>query len=306
MKTKEELILLRGEVKECVKQGFNNSEISRRLGVTREFVIKWKNESDLSKDKRGWVNGKNRKYSKDLERKIIEKRRTLQDSSFFIGAKAIKQKLKEERDISLSFIKRVVKSNNLQTQRKRFKGKASYLLYPKKLIDALGEIHLQVDFIGPRYLKGSKEPIHFLSCKYIKPFKSHVFIRIKAERTIETIKTLYDLFKKLGLPNVVQVDNGAAFKGFTTRKRTIGRFVKWLCCMGVRVLFNAPRSPWNNGSVEGGNSVFDSKFWQKYDFKNLKELDEKLKEFNEDYSDYLDVGDQKKIRMMSYCLSLRI
>jgi transposase len=305
MKTKEEFVLLRKQVKECVLKGLNNSEISRRLGVTRDFVIKWRKGKDISKDKRGWINGRKRKYSENQEREIIEKRKSLQETAFFIGAKAIKQKLKSDQSISLSFIKRVVKSNNLQTHRKKFKGKSEYQLYPKQLIEDLGGRHIQIDFIGPRYLNGSKEPIHFLSCKYIKPFKRHVFIRIQSETTTETIKALYQLFKDFGLVDLVQVDNDAAFKGFTIRKRTVGRFVKWLCCMKIKVLFNAPRSPWNNGSVEGGNSVFDYKFWQKYEFKSLNELDDKLQEFNQEYSEYLESDSLKKRLIMNFFLNLR-
>ena len=83
------------------------------------------------------------------------------------------------------------------------------------------------------------------------------------------------------------MDNDAAFRGFTNRKCSIGRLIRWLCSLGIIPLFNAPSSPWNNGSVEGGNSVFDRKFWQKLYFNNLIEIDKKLKIFNYEYENYL-------------------
>ena len=78
------------------------------------------------------------------------------------------------------------------------------------------------------------------------------------------------------------MDNDAAFRGFTNRKQRVGRLIRWLCSLGIIPLFNAPSSPWNNGSVEGGNSVFDKKFWRNFHFKNLEEVNQKLKEFNHD------------------------
>jgi hypothetical protein len=83
------------------------------------------------------------------------------------------------------------------------------------------------------------------------------------------------------------MDNDSAFRGFTNRKQRVGRLIRWLCSLGIIPLFNAPNSPWNNGSVEGGNSVFDKKFWRNFHFKNLEEVNQKLKEFNRDYESYL-------------------
>ena len=67
----------------------------------------------------------------------------------------------------------------------------------------------------------------------------------------------------------------------------LSELVRWLCSLGITPLFNAPNSPWNNGSVEGGNNVFDKKFWRKFRFKNLTEIDQRLKDFNRDYENYL-------------------
>jgi hypothetical protein len=42
-------------------------------------------------------------------------------------------------------------------------------------------------------------------------------------------------------------------------------------------------------SIEGNNSVFLRKFWNRFDFKNVQEIDEKLELFNlasQKYSEY--------------------
>lgn len=163
------------------------------------------------------------------------------------------------------------------------------MLYPQNLLEKLGKNLLQIDFIGPRFLENESEKYHFISCKYVRPFKLHIFIRVKNQTTSEVLNSFYTLFfvLKLPLPDVVQMDNDSAFRGCIERKGCIGRVIKWLCGNGIISLFSAQSSPWNNGSVEGGNSVFDKKFWQKFHFQSIEAVDEKLKAFNAEYQNYL-------------------
>ena len=170
------------------------------------------------------------------------------------------------------------------------------MLYPVEFLRNLGKTLLQIDFIGPRYLEGSNEPLHFISLKYVRPFALHVFIRIENQKSVQVLNAFYILFfiLKLPTPSIVQMDNDASFRGCIERKGCIGKVIRWLCGNRIIPLFNAPSSPWNNGSVEGGNSVFDKKFWQKFHFNSIKEVDVKLQEFNEAYQTYL-IKDPKKI-----------
>jgi hypothetical protein len=163
------------------------------------------------------------------------------------------------------------------------------MVYPKIFLEALGTMLLQIDFIGPRYLKGTIEPLHFLSCKYVRPFKKHIFLRIPSQTSHALLNAFFLLLYTLNLPlpDVMQMDNGTAFRGFIERKGCVGKVIKWLCANGAIPLFNAPNSPWNNGSVEGGNSVFDRKVWQAFQFTSLAEVDQKLSEFNRAYDTYL-------------------
>jgi len=207
--------------------------------------------------------------------------------------------------ISLNFINRTLENKGLSKKHeKKRKGVAKYMLYPVKLLEDLGKTLLQIDFIGPRYLEGSSDPLHFLSCKYVRPFKFHIFIRINSQKTQEVLNVFYTLFFVLNLPipDIVQMDNDASFKGFIERQGCVGRVIKWLGGNGITPLFCAQNSPWNNGSVEGGNSVFDKKFWQQFHFNSLVELDLKLKEFNESYKTYL-IKDYKELIQQDHNLT---
>ena len=60
------------------------------------------------------------------------------------------------------------------------------------------------------------------------------------------------------------MDNGLAFIGSASSKRSLSKTVKSLFQKQVIPIFTNPRSPWNNGSVEGSNSVFARNFWNKH------------------------------------------
>lgn len=162
------------------------------------------------------------------------------------------------------------------------------MLYPTGFLNATGEILMQLDFIGPRHIDGNSTPIHFLSIRYVRPFKKQLFFRIKSQTTNEVLRILSAVFfgLKLPLPDVIQQDNDATFRGCLDQKGMVGRYIRWWCHNGVIIVFNAPRSPWNTGSVEGANSVFDRKFWQKFRFTSMEEIDAKLSQFVDAYSDY--------------------
>lgn len=93
------------------------------------------------------------------------------------------------------------------------------------------------------------------------------------------------------------MDNDMAFIGSNSAKRTISKTAKHLFDKKIIPIFTNPRSPWNNGSVEGSNSVFARNFWNKHEFKSTKDVDTKLKLFNQsslEYSDYEQNESAKK------------
>lgn len=82
MTKKAQHIQLRKKVQLLALQGLNNTQIAKKLNVTRNFVIKWKDEEDVSVDKRGWKKGKKRKYTDEQERLVIQKRLDLENKFF--------------------------------------------------------------------------------------------------------------------------------------------------------------------------------------------------------------------------------
>ena len=286
------ILFKRKQARKLFKKGVSKKNIAQRLGACRSNVIKWINldEEEVYIDKRGWKKGLPRKYDLTDKKQIIKIRRKLEkDNSFFQGIKIVKANFEEKhkKKVSKSFVYRTLKEKNLlKSHKKKKKGVSKYMNYPKYTLSKLGKIMMSIDFVGPKYLKGSPDKINFLSCKYIRPEKEGIVKRIEGQTTNETIRILKEVWKDQPIPHVLKIDNDSAFGATLVHEKCIGRLTLFLLNLGVSPLYIAPRSPWNNGSVEGFNSVFSKKFWSKLQFTDEDEIDIKIKDFNIAYKKY--------------------
>jgi hypothetical protein len=253
---------------------------------------------DPTKDGRGWRKGKSRKYTEADEGRVLEIHKELEnnDDGFFTGASAILQVYRKKYpDIklpSLRYIGRVLSKHGKSTkQRGRNKGASRYLLYPEYAINNLGEKLLEIDFIGKKFIEGRTEPINFIGFSLKNPVLKH-FRRVSGDTAENVIKESKRFFRVYCKPDVVKVDNAFAMRGSSSGKRPISRVMMFFLKNEIIPIFTAPRKPWNQASIEGSNSVFSRKFWNRYKFKNLKEIDGKLKLFNKAYREYCEFPDQ--------------
>lgn len=282
----------RKKARELYEGGWSIRKIAKNLIAGRDNVSRWikMNDDEIGVDERGWKKGKPRKYTQDAKEHIKKIRRDLEwEDSYFIGSNVIKANYEKQtgKTVSLSFVGRVLKEAGLvKTPRKKEKGRSKYMNYPKYTLGKLGKIMMSIDFVGPKYLKGSDNRINFLSCKYIRPEKHGMTRRIEGQTTQETINVLKDVWRDSPIPDVLKIDNDSAFGANLAHEKYIGNLAFFLLNLGVSPLYVAPRSPWNNGQVEGYNSVFSKKFWNKLQFTDEQEIDIKIKDFNIAYEKY--------------------
>lgn len=175
--------------------------------------------------------------------------------------------------------------------KKRVRGCSEYQRYPKILIGRIGKLILEIDFLQ-RFIKGQTKPVHFIgfSCK---PLKLRQYRRISSQTGLNARKELEWFFSKYFIPDAAKMDNDLAFIGSQSAKRTVSKTVKYLFSKKIIPIFTNPRSPWNNGSVEGSNSVFARNFWNKFEFSSIEDIDLKLKLFNRSSLEYSDYGQNK-------------
>jgi hypothetical protein len=232
--------------------------------------------------------------------KTIREKLTGSESESYAGPEAIlkyinrnKEKYKGKENINLdsiniSFVISTLKELKLsKPHKRRIKGGSEYQHYPKVLVNQIGELILEFDFIQ-RFIKGQTRPLHFIgfSCKRLK---LRQYRQITGQTHLNTKKELQWFFDNFFTPDAVKMDNDLAFIGSNSAQRTISKTINFLFDKKIIPIFTNPRSPWNNGSVEGSNSVFARNFWNKFEFTSMEDVDAKLELFNRSslqYSDY--------------------
>lgn len=85
----------------------------------------------------------------------------------------------------------------------------------------------------------------------------------------------------------MKLDNSLAAIGSASGKRNASKAMRFLLENQVIPIFAVPRKPFFQASIEGNNSVFARKFWNRTDFKSLQEVDKKLAWFNLSSQKYL-------------------
>lgn len=238
---------------------------------------------------RGWPKGKLRKYTKVDKIRVKKIRNELTEKSsddFYCGATVILQEYRKRypnfRPPTLRFIGRILAKSGLAEQQKKHKNKgaARYLHYPEYSVYHLGEKVLELDFVGHKFIKGRTEPVNFIGFSFKKEPKLRHFKRISGETGDNIIGQSKKFFKKFEKPDAVKMDNGFAMTGSAHWPRVLSKVVIFYLKERIIPIYAVPRRPFSQASIEGNNSVFSRKFWKRFDFKNVQQIDEKLELFN--------------------------
>ncbi len=99
--------------------------------------------------------------------------------------------------------------------------------------------------------------------------------RIKGPDVVELLRYL---FAVRGEPVFIRSDNGPEFVSNAVRR--------WLKASGVKTLFIAPDSPWENGYVESFNSKLRDEFLNRELFLHINELRYIVDRWRMDYNHY--------------------
>lgn len=306
----KKLIRLREQVNKLFfNHHLSKSMIAKKKRVSRPFVIAWTKSlhQDFSKDNRGWPKGKRRRWTKQDEERIKAIHNALKENylEFYAGATAIEQEWRNRYPntppLPLRTIGQILSDLGLSSKRAkdRHKGAAKYLCYPEYTIfELIAKRVLELDFIGRKFITNKTEPLNFIAFSFKKKPKLRHFKRILGETGDEIIKYLNLFFKEFEKPDVVKMDNGFAMAGSSSHPRVISKVPLWLLSQGIIPIFAVPRRPFSQASIEGNNSVFSRKFWNRIEFQSVKEVEERLEWFNRASQRYC--GYQRPISNQSF------
>jgi putative transposase len=275
---------IKKEAMERFAKGEQVSRICRELGRSRQWFYKWRGRQKTGDPR--WFEERPRiarrspnRVAPEMEEQVVAIRQMLMTTKYGqIGANAINWELGKRGLPSLpaSTIARIVSRHRLiRASAPRPQKRVHYVDWP-----ALGpnSIH-QADFVGPRFIKNDGR---FYSFNVMDVATHRVKInpiRTKEDRVV--VAALLQSWRKLGLPDFLQLDNALSFWGSRLHPHAMGLLIRVCLRLGVQPVFIPLGEPWRNGEIERFQDVFDKMFFRAQFFKSFEALCEEATRFEQ-------------------------
>jgi len=246
------------------KNGESPGSICTSLGKSKVWLYKW--ITRYSEEDPSWYEDRTRRplstpMHTPVEIKEIVKmvRLNLYNKDLFCGAQAI---LWEMEDLgvqplpSIRTTNRILSRNEL-THRRTGKYEAKGTAYPVLPSLLPNQTH-QADLVGPCYLKG---PIRFYSLNIVDTATVRCGLYPSHSKSGQAIlEGFWGAWKRMGIPERVQVDNAMSFFGSPTHPRGMGPLIRLCLHNGVELWFIPMAEPWRNGMIESFNDRYQQMF----------------------------------------------
>lgn len=204
----------------------------------------------------------------------------------FTGAIAIHQEMDKRKfhNIpSLRTINRILKKRNLVIKESKAAKTKSGKYYPT-LVALYPHHRHELDLVTPRYIAGYGKVV---SVNRMDVFTGHANLQIyQAKGADEILLFLVWDWKTFGIPDYLQLDNEASFRGGLRHPRSFGKLVRFCLNFGVQIIFIPWEEPWRNPYIENFNGSFNRLLWLKKRFQDLEHLRAEAKRFLLKVNDY--------------------
>ena len=260
---------LRLEAIERYQAGESATTICQSIGKSRGWLYKWLQRKDELKEDPSPIRAHNRTPI-EIEQAVIEVRKKLQSNKYAqIGVNAINRELylRGVSPMPETTIKRILRREDLIRKKAPYapKGKA----YPKPEAICANNIH-QVDLVGPRFIKGDGR---FYSLNIMDIATHRVKLGPSRRKDDESVvESLIKTWKKLGIPDFLQMDNELSFRGSNRYPHSLGLVLRLSLLMKIQPVFIPQGEPWRNGEIESFQDTFDKAFFRSQVFRSFKEL----------------------------------
>ena len=243
---------LRAQAVAMRARGDSITEISRKLGRSRQWVYKWLDRHCEGAE--NWNTSRSRcparkakRIADSLERLVVETRLRLEASPYReSGAYAIWHDM-TSRGItppSVSTINRIIGSHGLARRKIRYM--KSDIDYPEVPLNT----HM-MDLIGPRHLRGGPR---FFMLTVISNDSRHAGVYpILTKNSLEVTQSVVAFWKSFSVPDFLQMDNELSFKGSNRHPRGLGMLLRTALALNVTPRFIPVGEPWRNGVIERFN-----------------------------------------------------
>jgi putative transposase len=261
-------------------QRFINGEkpesICAALGRSKVWLYKWVKRYNENND--SWSEARSRRPKtfsgrtpSEVEELVKIVRFNLYNNGLFCGAQAIRWEL-EDLEIeplpSLRTINRILCRKEL-THRRTGKYEPKGTPYPALPSELPNQTH-QADLVGPCYLKG---PLRFYGLNAIDLSTARCGLHpAETKAGNDILNGFWAIWKRLGVPERIQIDNAMYFWGSLRYPRGMGPLIRLCLHMGVEPWFIPLAEPWRNGVIERFNTHYQQKFLAKNHMMTMDDL----------------------------------
>jgi putative transposase len=249
---------------ERFKAGESPNAICISLGKTKYWLYKWvkrydENDTSWCEDRSRRPQVTPRRTSSGIEEIVKQVRQTLYSHDQFCGAQAILWEL-EDRQItplpSVRTINRILVRNDL-VQRRTGAYIPKGTPYPQLASLRPNQAH-QADLVGPCYLEG---PIRFYGLNVIDVNTARCGLYPSGSKAgQDLLDGFWEIWKRLGVPEHLQVDNTLSFFGSPKHPHGMGPLIRLCLHMNIELWFIPMAEPWRNGVIEQFNNFYQQKF----------------------------------------------
>lgn len=272
-------------------QGLKPRAILERIGRSRRWLFKWLKRFEEG----GWAALKSMarrarstpwQYARRVHTLVIRVRRQLEKRKVgLVGARAIQHELRRTRLLrkipTEGTIYRWLHADGVLKSSRR---KPPEIYLPRPTPARQYCLHL-MDWTL-RYLEGGTKVYAFHTVEVTRRDLRQTIRPDK--RTASARQHVLHVWRTLGLPDGLQVDNDSAFNGGRKVPRIISQFARLCLYVGVELIFIPVGEPEWNGLVEGIHSLWGKSFWRRRRFRSLAHARRAAPEFETWYRrDYL-------------------
>lgn len=198
----------------------------------------------------------------------------MEKEGLFSGAQSILWEMEEEGIEplpSLRSVNRILSRNGLVRRREGpYEPKGTR--YPNLPFKIPNQRH-QADFVGPRYLKGTTGALRFYSMNVVDLATGRCACEPLTGRSQNIVyKAFWAIWKRLGMPRNLQVDNEMVFYGSPIYPRGMGPLIRLCLHFGIEPWFIPQAEPWRNGVVEQFNHHYQQKFLDRIQMRTADDL----------------------------------
>jgi transposase InsO family protein len=253
------------------------AQAAQELGRSRAWSYKWQERYRCE----GWEGLKERsrrphhivrKTSEKVRKAILGVRSKLEaeaqqpDELGYIGAHAIRSRLKGPLLPSISTIERILRQADVT--KPRLAQSEKKVQYPQIHVTSAHQL-TQVDIV-PHYLEGGMSIFCFNAIDVVSRFPGGKAYASKA--TADALDFLVHVWHKVGISEYSQIDNESCFSGGYKHPAVVGKVVRLMLLVGTQPIFSPFYNPESNSYVERFHQDYSGFVWDQVHLQDLSDV----------------------------------